>query len=63
MSPMQPGMLPAVAEELGPVGVFIDDGEMIVDVAVLRPGAHLPAAEADGFDRVLRPSARQQTSR
>ena len=46
-------LLPAIADELRPVGVFVDDGEMVVDVAVLRLGEHLPAAHADGLDRVL----------
>ena len=46
-------LLPAVAEEPGAVGVLVDDGEVVVDVAVLRAGAHLPAAHADGLDRVL----------
>ena len=52
MSFLQPGLLPAVAEEPGAVGVLVDDREVVVDVAVLRPGADLPAAHADGLDRV-----------
>ena len=49
-------LLPAIADELGPVGVFVNDGEMIVDLAVLRAGQHLPAPHAHGLDGVLDPS-------
>ena len=47
------GLLPAVADQPGPVGVLVDHREMIVDVAVLGAGEHLPAAHADRLDRVL----------
>ena len=40
----------AAAEGFDAVGVLVDDREMIVDVAVLRVGALLPAAGAAGAD-------------
>ena len=46
-------LLPAVADELRAVGVLVDHGEMVVDLAVLRAGEHLPAAHADGLDGIL----------
>ena len=46
-------LLPAVAEQLRPVGVLVGHRKVVEDVAVLRPGALLPAAQADGLDRVL----------
>ena len=45
--------LPAIGIDLRAVGVFEDDGVMIVDVAELLAGAHLPAADADGTHRRL----------
>src|SRR5205823_12886972 len=47
------GHLAAVADELGFVGVFIDDGKMVVDVAVFGARADLPPAEADGFGGIF----------
>src|SRR5262249_35666034 len=46
-------LLPAIAEELYTVGVLIHHGKMIVYMAVLRGGAHLTTAQADGADRVF----------
>src|SRR5205823_8431965 len=46
-------LLPAVAEALDAVGEFVDHAVVVEDVAELRLGAHLPAAEADRLDRVL----------
>ena len=37
--------LPAGAERLDPVGIFVDDAEMVVDVAGFGAGAGLPAAD------------------
>src|SRR5262249_7961669 len=49
---LAPLLLPAVAVELRAVGVLVDHREMVVDVAVLRPGAALPSAYADRLDGV-----------
>ena len=53
MSFLQPGCCRQLLNSRAPFGVLVDDREVVVDVAVLRPGAHLPAAHADGLDRVL----------
>ena len=45
--------LAADAETLGPAGELISDGVVIVNVAALRAGAHLPASHAHGADGVL----------
>ena len=46
-------LLPAVAEALHAAGIFVHDAVMIEDIAELRRGAHLAAAEADCPDRVF----------
>ena len=53
MSFLQPGCWRQLPKSLAPVGVLVDDGEVIVDLAVLGTGQHLPAAHADGPDGVL----------
>src|SRR5262249_384045 len=44
-------LLPATAEDPGAIGVLVDDAVVVEDVAVLRGGPHLPAAQADGLGR------------
>src|SRR5262249_13006080 len=44
--------LPAHAHHMDIVGVFVVNGEMVVDVAELRAGALLPTAHADRADGV-----------
>src|SRR5207244_1754429 len=46
-------LLAGVAEDFRAVGVFIDDGEVVVDVAELGTGADLPAAHAVAAHRIL----------
>src|SRR6185437_12489643 len=42
-------LLAAVQEAAHPVGPFIGDGEVVVDLAIGRVDAHLSAAGADAF--------------
>ena len=46
-------LLPAIGEQLRAVGILVDHGEVVIDVPVLRPGAHLPAAQAHGPNGVF----------
>ena len=52
MSFLQPGCCRQLLTSLAPSVVLVDHREVVVDVAVLRPGAHLPPAHADGPDGV-----------
>ncbi len=44
-------LLAATGKDLGPVGVFVGDAEVVKDVAVLFAGPRLAAADADALDR------------
>ena len=50
---LQPGCWRQLPTSLAPVGVLVDHGEVVIDLAVLRTGQHLPAPHADGPDGVL----------